>query len=155
MSDCPETSISGGTAMQSYSKGSAVCCCLLLHLHTTNICPSTPICKQRTCTDASVMVISTEQQANVGQWINTSLKPDPPDRQAGRAFEASKKILTCSFLYFPWLLGSLPRLLLLPHIVFVSTEEHHAAHWLILISHFKNISECFIKEHTALSVHFL
>lgn len=75
-------------------KGSAVCCCLLfcppsthpIPLHTTStttpLCPSAPICTQQICTCAllTVMVISREQQANVGQWINTSLTPDPTNR---------------------------------------------------------------------------
>lgn len=58
----------------------SACCCTPPHhtymsqysyLHTTDM---------HTCL-LTVMVISREQQANVRQWINTSLTPDPPHRQ--------------------------------------------------------------------------
>ncbi len=85
--------------MQSYSKGSAVCCCLLLHPHTTPTCPNPSILTQQTRTHAciTVMLISREQQANVGQWINTLLIPDPAHRLHVRLFFPS--IYFCSFLW--------------------------------------------------------
>lgn len=90
MSDCPKMSISGRATIRpdvvftclnpKVQPSVAACCCTPPHhtymsqypyLHTTDM---------HTCL-LTVMLISGEQQANVGQWINTSLTPDPPDRQ--------------------------------------------------------------------------
>lgn len=103
------------------------------YLHTTDM---------HTCL-LTVMLISREQQANAGQWINTSLTPDPPDRQQ---IWGQKHFYFCSF---HWLLGGLP-LLLLPHVVY--RTAHRTADWVTLVFHFQNISERFIKEHTVLWV---